>query len=72
MKLTETGTEGIAGQGESQWEAQMQEQLLEALEDYRRGIADAPACSSGACWEQSPQLRRPIGRGRSLATKAVP
>ncbi len=42
MKLTETGTEGIAGQGESQWEAQMQEQLLEALEDYRRGIADAP------------------------------
>ena len=38
MKLTETG----AGQGESQWEAQMQEQLLEALEDYRRGIADAP------------------------------
>ncbi len=42
MKLTETGTEGIAGQGESQWEAQMQEQLLEALEEYRRGIAEAP------------------------------
>ena len=28
--------------GESLWEAQMQEHLLEALEDYRRGVADAP------------------------------
>ena len=37
-----TMTERRTGQGESQWEAQMQEQLLEALEDYRRGIADAP------------------------------
>ena len=42
MKMNETGIETEAGQGESQWEAQMQEQLLEALEDYRRGIAEAP------------------------------
>ena len=28
--------------GGSLWEAQMQEHLLEALEDYRRGVAEAP------------------------------
>ena len=42
MTMTDLGESQETGQGESQWEAQMQEHLLEALEDYRRGIAEAP------------------------------
>ena len=42
MTMIDLGNSQETGQGESQWEAQMQEHLLEALEDYRRGIAEAP------------------------------
>ena len=32
----------VEGRVATGWEAQMQEELLEALEEYRRGVADAP------------------------------
>ena len=44
MRLSEQG-EGRVGR---EWELRMQEELLEALEEYRRGVADAPCVFKGS------------------------